>query len=197
MKLDVNLQYFITRNGLREFCCKRSETHYTNAVAIVATNGSLPLRAVPRKLVPLTPDPHDSSSQMDKTNLSLRRMDTTWKWKAKNTSGNGHRESLRAESEQGGEGSGGHSRWATKLADQPRDPCVVLGIAVKKCFSSVRASGQKQYFDALSFELKLLKWFHNFLSLPARCQKWEKSWAEGQANKYLLATEQRPCQNWI
>ena len=68
MKL-VNLQYFITRNGLRELCCKRSETHYTNVVAIVATNGSLPLRAVPRKLVPLTPDPHDSSSQMDKTYL--------------------------------------------------------------------------------------------------------------------------------
>ena len=68
MKL-ANLQYFITRNGLRELCSKRSETHCTNAVAIVATNGSLPLRAVPRKLVPLTPDPHDSSSQMDKTNL--------------------------------------------------------------------------------------------------------------------------------
>ena len=68
MKL-VNLQYFITRNGLREFCSKRSETHYTNVVAIVATNGSLLLRAVPRKLVPLTPDPHDSSSQMDETNL--------------------------------------------------------------------------------------------------------------------------------
>ena len=74
----VNLQYFITRNRLREFCCKRSETHCTNVVAIVATNGSLPLRAVPRKLVPLTPDPHDSSSQMDnKNNLSLRRMETT------------------------------------------------------------------------------------------------------------------------
>ena len=68
MKL-VNLQYFITRNGLRELCSKRSETHCTNVVAIVATNGSLLLRAVPRKLVPLTPDPHDSSSQMDKTNL--------------------------------------------------------------------------------------------------------------------------------
>ena len=108
MKL-VNLQYFITQNGLREFCCKRSETHCTNVVAIVATNGSLPLRAVPRKLVPLTPDPHDSSSQMDKTYLSLRRMETTWKWKAKNTSGNGHRESMRAESEQGGEGSDGHT----------------------------------------------------------------------------------------
>ena len=109
MKL-ANLQYFITRNGLRELCSKRSETHCTNAVAIVATNGSLPLRAVPRKLVPLTPDPHDSSSQMDnKTNLSLRRMETTWKWKTKNTSGNGHRESMRAESEQGGEGSDGHT----------------------------------------------------------------------------------------
>ena len=69
MKL-VDLQYFITRNGLRELCSKRSETHCTDVVAIVATNGSLPLRAVPRKLVPLTPDPHDSSSQMNnKTNL--------------------------------------------------------------------------------------------------------------------------------
>ena len=65
----VNLQYFITRNGLRELCCKRSETHYTNVVAIVATNGSLLLRVVPRKLAPLTPYPHDSSSQTDKTNL--------------------------------------------------------------------------------------------------------------------------------
>ena len=63
MKL-ANLQYFITQNGLRELCSKRSEKHCTNAVAIVATNGSLPLRAVPRKLVPLTPDPHDSSSQI-------------------------------------------------------------------------------------------------------------------------------------
>ena len=154
MKL-VNLQYFITQNGLREFCSKRSETHYTNAVAIVATNGSLPLRAVPRKLVPLTPDPHDSSSQMDKTNLSLRRMDTTWKWKAKNTSGNGHRESLRAESEQGGEGSGGHSRWATKLADQRQDPCVVLGTAVKKMLFIGQSKWTKTVFWRVVFWAKI------------------------------------------
>ena len=44
----------------------------------------------------------------------------------------------------------------------------------EKCFSSVRTSGHKQYFVALSFELKLLKWFHNFLSLSA-CARSEKT----------------------
>ena len=123
-------------------------------------------------------------------------METTWKWKAKNTSGNGHRESMRAESEQGGEGSDGHTEWATKLADQRETHAWFLELPWKKCFSSVRASGQKKYFVALSFELKLLKWFHNFFSLSARCQKWENSWAGGQANKYWFAPKQRPCQNY-